>query len=680
MDLGRCRRFLGGNLAVQITFGRSALLFFVGLLGCQSVAFALPESDTTELMIQKNSQVIVLTNHDSSKTTYSAIGSEVNFVNRFVVNVVDAIIPSPVDVRVSDVKRSVSEVSLNLSWQWVPGLGVLSTAIESSLDGGRTWKVVANAGPGERSAMFTTGIVGEHRFRLRHVANATVSDWTYVLPQITVSFSYYGSGNVCVLDLLGSVSCDGKEVLGLPLVEKIVAGTYMTCAISRDHRVYCWGYQEYGILGNGLSSGSSPYIAQMVLGLTGVSDIAAGQSTTCAILGGKVWCWGQNFGGSLGSNNANRSFSSTPVLNSDFTDAERIWGRPGGLFIVQSPTNLDGGLGQGDIHSVAPATGMVVNTRHELGNTSNVEEVDGWQETSCLVSRTQLVSCWGRNDVGQAGDGSNPSNGVTPPESQSPKLVVGLSAAVRVGVARSSTYFFACALEADSELRCWGRHSKWEAVYPQGIGVAQLWGVGPPIGLEIALVPSAPIEVASIASDAEATVSWTAPASNGSPITNYTVTAEPGGATCITSATSCVVRKLTNGTAYTFRVTAQNKIGIGVVSGPSLSVVPHVPLSTTVTSTTVTSTTVTSTTVTSPSTILSMSLKKGLSYSSTSLTRLAGVVKPPGGKVLFSSQSSICRVSSGKLKVLKSGTCKVTFVVTNAKKKITRKVISFKVK
>jgi uncharacterized repeat protein (TIGR01451 family) len=96
-------------------------------------------------------------------------------------------------------------------------------------------------------------------------------------------------------------------------------------------------------------------------------------------------------------------------------------------------------------------------------------------------------------------------------------------------------------------------------------------------------VPGAPIAATATAGNAQAGVSWTAPADDGgSPITSYTVSALVGGVvtgtpvTVAAAATSAVVSGLTNGTAYTFTVHATNGIGAGAESAPSNAVTPSV--------------------------------------------------------------------------------------------------------
>ena len=93
-------------------------------------------------------------------------------------------------------------------------------------------------------------------------------------------------------------------------------------------------------------------------------------------------------------------------------------------------------------------------------------------------------------------------------------------------------------------------------------------------------VPDAPTGVTATAGNAQAAVSFTAPASDGgSPITSYTVTSSPGGITAGGSSSPITVTGLTNGAAYTFTVTATNAVGTGPASSPSNSVTPIAPSS-----------------------------------------------------------------------------------------------------
>jgi lysophospholipase L1-like esterase len=88
-----------------------------------------------------------------------------------------------------------------------------------------------------------------------------------------------------------------------------------------------------------------------------------------------------------------------------------------------------------------------------------------------------------------------------------------------------------------------------------------------------ATAPSAPTNLTATAGDGSVALSWSAPSSNGgSAITDYIVEVQPSGGSWSTfadgvgTATSGTVSGLTNGTSYSFRVSAVNSIG---TSSPS---------------------------------------------------------------------------------------------------------------
>lgn len=94
---------------------------------------------------------------------------------------------------------------------------------------------------------------------------------------------------------------------------------------------------------------------------------------------------------------------------------------------------------------------------------------------------------------------------------------------------------------------------------------------------ELANVPGAPTSLSAVPGDGRAALSWDASGTNGSPVTGYTVTASPGGATTRVAgdATSTMFEGLTNGTAYTFTAVATNAVGDSVASVASNEVTPQ---------------------------------------------------------------------------------------------------------
>ena len=89
----------------------------------------------------------------------------------------------------------------------------------------------------------------------------------------------------------------------------IAAGAYYTCAL-KGGQVYCWGANGNGQLGDGTTTDRTTptLVADGAMGNSGVTAITASSAYhTCALKGGKVYCWGRNSYGQLGDGTDRKS-------------------------------------------------------------------------------------------------------------------------------------------------------------------------------------------------------------------------------------------------------------------------------------------------------------------------------------------------------------------------------------
>gem|GEM_PF-1612687 len=120
-------------------------------------------------------------------------------------------------------------------------------------------------------------------------------------------------------------------------------------------------------------------------------------------------------------------------------------------------------------------------------------------------------------------------------------------------------------------------------------GISDVSGAGPqthPVAFQPATVPGVATDIKAVAVDKGAEVSWQPPVDDGgSPITTYVASAydEKGqlANSCVYDVKSsagnwCTVLGLTNGTTYSFKVTAANAMGSSDSSLPSLPATPEI--------------------------------------------------------------------------------------------------------
>jgi alpha-tubulin suppressor-like RCC1 family protein len=152
-----------------------------------------------------------------------------------------------------------------------------------------------------------------------------------------------------------------------------------------------------------------------VSGLSGVTQMSASVDFACGLLAsGTVESWGDNAWGELGTGSA-----TGPELCAD------------GFF--HNPCST----------TPVPVSGL-----------SGVTAIAAGGENACALLGSGGVDCWGINDHGQLGDGTNtgqPCGNGTPCEPH-PVAVSGISGAVAITVGNSH----ACALLASGSVECWG--------------------------------------------------------------------------------------------------------------------------------------------------------------------------------------------------------------------------------
>ncbi|MFO0610054.1 MAG: hypothetical protein U0324_43245 [Polyangiales bacterium] len=103
------------------------------------------------------------------------------------------------------------------------------------------------------------------------------------------------------------------EVAGVRDAVQVAAAGQATCALLRDGQVMCWGANSNGQLGDGRADHGmrtedypvfdfSPTPVR-VAGLTRIIQISVSEGHACALQeGGRVFCWGSNYDGQLGDN------------------------------------------------------------------------------------------------------------------------------------------------------------------------------------------------------------------------------------------------------------------------------------------------------------------------------------------------------------------------------------------
>lgn len=256
-----------------------------------------------------------------------------------------------------------------------------------------------------------------------------------------VSCALQRDGNVwCWGDVLGSRS--PLPMSGLPLAERVFAGSGTICVITSEARVACTGV-PFLTAGSCTMPSAKPELSVVdTPNIDHVVDIAIGQREACALRSdGSVWCWGCGDSGVLGSLQAGNHAEPivVPNVRASLIAAETsavctsgptgiCWGDgsqfgvsltiapgpPRGVVAFDGAKDIDVGVVfacaalqdavrcNGALYDFATCSDHRVDDR--VFPIAGVREISVGYEDACARDASGGVWCWGCNLTGVAGD------------------------------------------------------------------------------------------------------------------------------------------------------------------------------------------------------------------------------------------------------------------------------------
>jgi len=206
--------------------------------------------------------------------------------------------------------------------------GVLKGKIVSSVSVGQNFACALASGAVFCWGLNNAGPLGNSSVETSFIPVAVTA--TGVLAGKSVTSISVGSNHACML-VSGSIYCWGASINGqlggktitnfsnvpAPVdvsgvlagktVTAISSGNSHTCALASG-QVFCWGYNNTGQLGDGTTISSNVPVMVSTTGVLAgknITAISSGNSHTCAIASGAAFCWGNGSNGQLGNGNLN---------------------------------------------------------------------------------------------------------------------------------------------------------------------------------------------------------------------------------------------------------------------------------------------------------------------------------------------------------------------------------------
>jgi alpha-tubulin suppressor-like RCC1 family protein len=179
-------------------------------------------------------------------------------------------------------------------------------------------------------------------------------------------------------------------------------GAYHTCAV-QNGAVLCWGLNSSAQLGDGSTTTRNAPTPIAALA-TGATTVAAGTNHTCAVRQGGAYCWGDNANGQLGDLSTTQR--TTPVA---------VGGLPSGVTSLAAGNGFTCGTFKDHTRCFGLNTlAQLARTTATNSSSSAVYQVNATRFATTRLSlgdthgcslSSGVYTCWGNNTSGQVGNG-----------------------------------------------------------------------------------------------------------------------------------------------------------------------------------------------------------------------------------------------------------------------------------
>ncbi|WP_339352942.1 RCC1 domain-containing protein [Bifidobacterium indicum] len=263
----------------------------------------------------------------------------------------------------------------------------------------------------------------------------------------------------------GSVGGDdptpAPAATGATRFTQVSAGDAHVLALDTDGRVWSWGADAHGQLGDGGAGGASGTPAMRSMpSRARFTQVQAGGAHSLAVAGdGGLYAWGDDTHGQLGDNRTGVTSTATPVAVRAPSDAARGFAwlglAAGGDHSLAVGTSTDTGSvygfgsdRQGQLGDGRTGVDAALPVRPSLPTGAAITGLSAGGASSQALTGTGLLYAWGANDKGQLGDGTTTGR-ATP---------VGITIPTRAGAWADTSIGAGHALGIDSAggLRSWG--------------------------------------------------------------------------------------------------------------------------------------------------------------------------------------------------------------------------------